>query len=496
MKHRGAPTTWATSSSRGSSTDPRARHLVVISDAHLSQAHPADDRDPDWMRYRRREYHPDQDLAALLDLLLGRHPDAGAEEIELCFNGDVFDFDCPWVKDGESSFDEPPTDEAGCAAQAARIAADHPIWFAALARLLSAGHRLLFIAGNHDSEICFPAVRRTILAAIESHLTAPLDLVGRVRFRGWFHVTRDGVYLEHGSQYDRFNTLPHPMSPFTADRRIRPTVGKLVFKRIGSRLGYFNGFFEEIHYQGFPRLVAHIARRYLLGRRHFLRTWFFGATSTVRDVWRAGRADEDAEIAAGDAAARFETGASESAIRETRALFAVRADQLLHATLRELWLDRAAIAAALVAVTLAASTRGGAFALAAFTITSVLWTLYELLVPKPDIRSYDSPPSDIDRLFEVHGVRALCLGHTHRPSARWEGGRFRGNSGSWSPAYRDAACTVAVLDGRPLLVLTSADGALSGGLMWWRGGSLVPDSRGAFTRAEESAERSSARTER
>jgi hypothetical protein len=97
-----------------------------------------------------------------------------------------------------------------------------------------------------------------------------------------------------------------------------------------------------------------------------------------------------------------------------------------------------------------------------------------------DIRTYDSPTDDVERIFQIHGVRAICFGHTHRPWGRWRGGRFRGNSGSWAPGFRDVACTRPVLDGRPLLFLLSCDGALSGGLAWWRGGCLVPDSGEAF----------------
>ncbi len=77
------------------------RHTVIVSDVHLSQAHPEDAADPLWMRYRKREFHPDTDFASLVDHLLAEH---GNDAIELVFNGDVLDFDAPWVKDGTSSF--------------------------------------------------------------------------------------------------------------------------------------------------------------------------------------------------------------------------------------------------------------------------------------------------------------------------------------------------------------------------------------------------------
>ena len=108
---------------------PRERRIVVLSDVHLSQTHPEGDGDPMWMRYRRREFQPDHDFARLVDLLLATH---GDDAIELVFNGDVLDYDAPWVKDGKSSFDEFPLTEQGCADHTARILADHPVWFLSL----------------------------------------------------------------------------------------------------------------------------------------------------------------------------------------------------------------------------------------------------------------------------------------------------------------------------------------------------------------------------
>jgi hypothetical protein len=83
-------------------------------------------------------------------------------------------------------------------------------------------------------------------------------------------------------------------------------------------------------------------------------------------------------------------------------------------------------------------------------------------------------------LFSIHGARAVCMGHTHRPFASWEGGAeplLYGNSGSWCPAFRDALCADPVLPRRPLLLLKSEGGILSGGLFWWDGAALAPDAR-------------------
>jgi UDP-2,3-diacylglucosamine pyrophosphatase LpxH len=459
---------------------PPRRHVVVVSDVHLSQAHPEDPADPMWMRYRRREHHPDRDYAALVDHLLDAHP---GDAFELVFNGDVLDYDAPWVKGGTSSFDEFSLDEAGCVEQTRRILADHDEWFRAVARALLRGHRALFLSGNHDIELYWPGVRGAIREELgrlcdEERARVggePPDLERAVCFRAWFHVTEDRVYLEHGSQYDFLNGVRHAMLPVTkAEDRIHPVLGKLAFKRTGSRMGYFNPYYEETFYLGFSGYLTHFLEHYARSHRHIVRTWAKGSLATALEIWRHRHTDD--RHARGRLLAQAETGASLEAIDATYALSARPAEDTMIPILRELWLDRTILAGGLLSAAILGALAGGAstggVVLAAF---GALFGAYELLTPKPDIRTYDSAPPEVLRLFDIHGVRAICMGHTHRPFGRWDAGRFHGNSGAWCPAFRDALCTEPVLPARPLLWLTSAEGELRGGLFWWRAGRLEAD---------------------
>jgi len=450
---------------------PRRRHTIVVSDVHLSQAHP-DDADALWMRYRRRAYHPDADFESLVDRLL---VDLRGDAIELVFNGDLFDFDAPWVKDGTSSFDEFPLDNAGCAAHVRRIMEDHPGWFHATARVLAAGHRVLFLSGNHDLELYWPGVRR----AIRDHLASLCGQPAageRVRFRTWFHVTDDGIYLEHGSQYDMLNGVPDPMRPLVREgTSIHPVCGKLAFKRTGSRMGYFNPYYEETFYLGLVGYLRHFAEFYARSPRHIVRTWFTGGVRTAIEVWRHRAGTYGPLDDASRAAAQKETGASDAQIDATHALHVPSAEEWMVPILRELWLDRVGLVAlGALLLTLAAALGGALAALVTAVVFVAAFTAYEVLMPKPDIRTYDSAPPSVRRLLDIHDARAMCMGHTHRPFGVWgDDGRFSGNSGSWGPAFKDQLCTQPVLDGRPLLWLTSDGRELSGGLYWWRDGELV-----------------------
>src|SRR6185295_5276513 len=110
---------------------------------------------------------------------------------------------------------------------------------------------------------------------------------------------------------------------------------------------------------------------------------------------------------------------------------------------------------------------GGRGAAIGAACVAALFAGYELLMPNPDIRTYDSAPPSVKTLLDIHGARAICFGHTHRPFAEWDDkGRLYGNSGSWCPAFHDPACTSPVLDRRPLLLLSTDGDRLEGGLFW------------------------------
>lgn len=491
------------------------RRIVVLSDVHLSQTHPETDGDELWMRYRRRAFQPDPDFAKLVDVLLAQH---GGDAIELVFNGDVLDYDAPWVKDGKSSFDEFPLTESGCAEQTARLLADHPLWFDATAKVLLHGHRVMFLCGNHDIELCWPAVRDVIRddlarrwaalfaeaerAGATAGLSPPSALADKIRFRTWFHVTEDGIYIEHGSQYDHLNGVRHAMLPYTRDRiRIHPVFGKQAFKRTGSRMGYFNPYYEETFYMGGIGYLRHYIAHYAGSDRHIARTWLLGMIRTAAEIWKHRHTEDWTTDMV--RLAQEETGADEQAILATHALTTRSGEHTMLPLLREAWLDRAGLAFFMGLVVVGAYMLGGGKgALITGGALFALFVLYELITPKPDLRTYDSAPPEVRNLWHIHDAVAICMGHTHRPFSHWEESvdplttdheadprrarslaltgfhRFHGNSGSWCPAFHDQACTRPVLDGRPFLMLWTDASGVHGGLHWLRDGALHPDPEG------------------
>jgi hypothetical protein len=79
------------------------------------------------------------------------------------------------------------------------------VWFDATARMLLHGHRVLFLSGNHDIELGWPAVRAVIRGDLVRRWRALWEEAERagktdglapprhdtedcIRFRAWFHV--------------------------------------------------------------------------------------------------------------------------------------------------------------------------------------------------------------------------------------------------------------------------------------------------------------------
>jgi UDP-2,3-diacylglucosamine pyrophosphatase LpxH len=163
---------------------------VVISDLHLGDGAPRSES------FRQRQ----QD--GLDGLLAALEPDGAlgqATGVELVVNGDCFDFLLtPPAAPGRTH-----TDSVFAIEKIERIIAAHQPFFAALRRFLAAPtHRLTFMIGNHDLELCFAGVRARVRAVIDAE-------PGRARFcLSRAYRPLPDVELEHGCQFDPWNRVP------------------------------------------------------------------------------------------------------------------------------------------------------------------------------------------------------------------------------------------------------------------------------------------------
>ncbi|MCS6898647.1 MAG: metallophosphoesterase [Myxococcales bacterium] len=443
-------------------------HTVVISDIHLCEL----EREQGlWMRYRQRPYCPDDELVAMLAELRRR---VRGDSLTLVLNGDIFDLDAPRVLHETSRFHDLPRDAVNSVPMLAAILDDHPEFVCALGEVLAEGHTLVFIAGNHDIQLTLPELRdllRTRLVEAAYAAGAAADVAGRVVFRAWFHRTEDGVVIEHGHQYDSYCSYRYPVAPFgRAPGVIQPTVGSLTSRLLTSRMGFFNPHVDGSFMLSALGYLGHWARHYLFSRHSLVFSWVMGSIRTMLELIRSRHALDPARLAADIQEASRETGVPEDKVWAHALLFVPPAEDRLGRVLRELWLDRLALVplAALLAL-LGFRLAPGGYALLGAALGPALFASYELLTPKPTLdETWRSVQQRVRQVARIHGASAVIFGHTHHSDARWEEGVFHGNSGSWSAAFLDIACTRPLESARPVIWLRNHSGRLVGGMARWR----------------------------
>lgn len=449
-----------------------ARHLVAISDVHLSEIEPTAGL---WMRYRQKPYAPSVEIAAMLGDLIDR---VRGEDLTVVLNGDVFDFDAPRVRGGESVAHDLPRDARESVDAVRAILRDHPELVRGLARVLAEGHKVVFVSGNHDAQLTLPEVReaiRTILLDASREQLADGGAgapPGDIEFRAWFYLSEDGVLFEHGHQYDTFCSFRYPMAPFGKKSGVvQPTLGSLLSRLYMGRLGYFNPHVDATFMLSLRGYLRHWLKYYLFTRRSQPWIWLSGALRTLyslvvhRDAGNRERRAKDLSEA------MAETGVSLRAAARHARLFAAPGEDRLWTCVRELWIDRALFGGAALAFVAAwVLSREHAFGVLA-TLGPVALAAVEVSKPKSTLGdNWRRVQRRARQVARVHRARAVVFGHTHTPEGVWESGVFYGNTGSWSAAYRDVACKEPLFEERPLVWLTAQGGALSGGLCTWKKG--------------------------
>lgn len=414
----------------------RIRHTFVLSDVHLAEAHEGDGA---WMRYRKREFFPDEDFRRFVDHALAAL--GPGDELDLVFGGDVIEFEGPRVVGQEMQFEDRPRTEDDALETLDRVVADHPVFLRAIADVARAGHRVVFVVGNHDVQLTFPRVQERLRAHVAAHLPelTRKEVERRVRIRPWFFQTSDGLHIEHGHQYDAYCSFRDPLRPLEPEgREIHPTVGSVAFRHLISRMGYFNAYDERTFMLSVPRYLLHWARHYLFSRRSLAATWFIGAVRVLKTMLAARPARELASVIRREAAAARAAFAEAHAldrawIEEHAQLFAEPADDHPHRIVRELRLDNALFAAIAVAGLFVSAFRPRlGLALATSAVTMAI--MNAVVGPEFGVASeYQRVEQVARKIAAIYRARAVVFGHTHIPRCEMEDGVLFANTGAWTP---------------------------------------------------------------
>jgi len=317
------------------------RHLVAISDIHLSEAEPTTGL---WMRYRQKEYTPAAEIASMLEELVDR---VRGEELTLVLNGDVFDFDAPRVEGGRSVFHNQPRNAEFAVPAVTAILRDHPEIVRGLARVIAEGHKVVFVSGNHDALLTLPEVRDVVrgvivrAAAELSGAASEEELSRRIELYAWFYRSPEGVIFEHGHQYDSFCSFRYPMAPFgKAKGTIQPTFGSLAARLYMGRLGYFNPHVDSSFTLSAAGYARHWMQYYLFTKESQAWIWLSGALRAMASLVANRHPGSREQRAANHAAAAAETGAPLRSVTRHARLFAAPSEDHLWMCAHELWFDR------------------------------------------------------------------------------------------------------------------------------------------------------------
>ena len=189
--------------------DPQHRRAVIV----LSDVHLAPTFDSDRLPFRSACFSPAAYLSQTIDRAVEHARKTGCG-LEIVLAGDVFDFDVPQsAEEARTGLRLADTTTPEVAAYALhRMLYDHLPFTLALQRAAQAGGRVVVLPGNHDAQLGFVRVRKTLERVIGSN---ERPVYGRgaaaseaLVFAPWYYAAADGaVHIEHGHLYDPLCTV-------------------------------------------------------------------------------------------------------------------------------------------------------------------------------------------------------------------------------------------------------------------------------------------------
>jgi UDP-2,3-diacylglucosamine pyrophosphatase LpxH len=190
--------------------------LIIVSDQHLGRGKNAETG----RHFNLEAFFYDEDFARFCRSLC---EDAAARGVpfKLILNGDIFDFlriepedPGPQASVWDRRYGMPST-PAAAARIARQILDGHPRWVDGITTILTAGHDVVFLPGNHDNEMQWASVQAVIRDRLRDRLGAlgaDADAaLAHLSFRPWFYYEPGRIWVEHGCQYDPENSFRYPL---------------------------------------------------------------------------------------------------------------------------------------------------------------------------------------------------------------------------------------------------------------------------------------------
>ena len=426
-----------------------SRYLVV-SDLHLCDI---EDLEEGWKDYKKSRGLFDAELDAMLAHF--EADGAPGDALTLVLNGDIFDFDLVTAIPDEPSWSVGPIERtSGLVPNAPksvwkleRILADHPGFLATVARFAAAGHKVVFVIGNHDTELWFPAVqdalRAAVAAAAPDGARLPPDAV---TIETWFYYVPGQIYVEHGHQYDYYSSYRYVLDPTYeqgGERLLALPTGNLSNRYILSNIGTFNPHATDYILSLFGYL-RHWWNHYVRRGRSLGLTWLVGSLRTLFALLNI-RAREPRQAPEGydgrleDCAAHH--GLTPHVVKALHGLHHEPITSRIFKIIREFWLDRVALATLMTLATVVlafAPVHLAVKIVVPFLSFPLIWFVYQWLAGNDNALNleYKSHAYAYAIASHLRDVRLVVFGHTHVPNLiPVSRGVTFANTGTWAPIW-------------------------------------------------------------
>jgi UDP-2,3-diacylglucosamine pyrophosphatase LpxH len=426
------------------------RRYLVLSDLHLCDV---EEHGDGWKSFKSAAYLFDEALDALVRRFTDETP-AGVEAI-LVLNGDVFDFDLvtttpaspPWpVSLAEKGHGLHPSEQKSVY-KLEQMLAFHPVFLRAIARFIAAGHSVVYVLGNHDRELHFAAVQRAFAQAVEraaGELGATIAPES-VRFEPWFFYVPGEIYVEHGQQYDQYTSFRHLLAPVVeqgGEPRLALPMGNLSNRHLLNRMGFFNPHASD-YILNIYSYVAHWLRHYALTRRSLVLPWLIGSVVVMLEMFNLKRLllAQRPSVAAEREAIAKRYGLSLAVLDQLEALQRAPITARFFGIIRELWLDRVALALLLTSGTLALALAPVPLwvkLMLPLSVFPLVYFIYEEIVKGETIFTIEHTFPEVARAVgELLSVKLVTFGHTHKPRLiPLDRDLVFVDTGTWAPIMR------------------------------------------------------------
>jgi UDP-2,3-diacylglucosamine pyrophosphatase LpxH len=434
-------------------------NLLVVSDLHLGEG-----VDPESGKYARQEdFLFDDAFARFLRYHEGvkQQPRFGGRPWKLIVNGDLFDF--PQVdalpEEGESllrvkevaRYEDLSTDERSFGLgttekesvwKLERIARGHPHFFAAMGWFVAHGNDVAILKGNHDLELCWPAVQRRFLVEVERAYTHQRQTLGegpsittdeiekRIRFCPWFYYEPERVYIEHGGQYESSCHACDYLNPISSDDPacLQVLWGNLFVRYLFNQIEDVHPFADNVK-PPTRYLVWALRKDPILTLRLIVtRGWIF-----LRAFWKVTRAALEKHPSQGQAQ-------PSSLPPEVTRKIAQLADRQARDSRLE-WIGGTllivlSVLVAALAIAAAGSFLVGRSLLGAICAATAVVLFIVRLVASRRLPSFDDLMPRVARDMEgilspTHAVRYIILGHDHTADMHRLEDAWYVNTGTW-----------------------------------------------------------------